>query len=1413
MGKKYLEKKIVKNATALTLGVGLISSSFHPLNFNLSSKVKAATVNTNAETILTNLTAAQRQALNQVSKNDQSGLFVSPDVNLDSNENVSVIVQFNQKPHKVAVLEAALKGNSLSDSEAKSLVDTDHATFDKDLKNLSSEDNKKYKVSHEYKNTFNGVSITIPSNKIKSLLKSKAVKAIYSNSAVKAEQPVAEAAPSKEASGKGMAEENEFLNINKLHEEGYTGKGIKVAVLDTGVDYNHPDISPAYKGYRAQAGVDPKTINPNSVKGWDFVDNDADPMETTYADWVKAGKPNPTNNGSDYYTEHGTHVSGTIIGQGKNDSEYATNGIAPDADLYVYRVLGPGGSGTTDDIVAGIEKAVTDGADVMNLSLGANYNDPLTPEAIAINNAVLSGVTAVVAAGNSGSGMYTVGNPGNAPLALTVGASDVPSEIATMKATVGNQSSDLRLIASGFDSDLNTLLSPSQSLQIINVGLGTSSNYSGASSRIDGKIALIQRGSNTINDKILQAKNRGAAGVIIYNNNAAEGHLPFNLGESTDFIPSFSMTNADGVALAQSIPVNSTSTITFSDLGKVTLPGDNLADFSSRGPSRVTYDIKPEVTAPGVNVLSTVPGFVHNHDNPSDYKYAYERMSGTSMATPNVAGISALLLQAKPDLQPEDVKAILMNTADPLSKPYSVFEVGAGRVDPYNAIHSNFEIKVEEKFPTIINNKEKLVKENSGAISFGNEAFEGKDIVDTRSVTLFNKGEKAKTFNVSVNFNTNLRGSKDAKANSVTLQTDSTITLKGISQKKTNVTLSIPKEAEKGIYEGYIVYTNKDNPSESYKVPFGVHYVEPGFDSFTLYKRSVPASVRQSSQKWNRGDAAYMSLKSHMKTITAVISDPKTGKDLGVIGTFDGTTMDEGVQYAMNYFYSGYYFPFTNDPNNPIGLRVDQLVFPKAGQYQFKLIGQDDNGKTYTATQDFFVDDTNPEFDVHVDGEVPGKEVVEFKDGQTTVGVTGHISDDNVQVKQAAGMTTDQTQNQIYYTYNAWLPNGIMTLDKDGNASDEIAMLSNGILGVKFEGMDEATNGGGQKQYYFVNEHTPYVSVEPNHATIHNGTIVKPGDTFTMTLNANNVSNLMKANYKFSDAPATKITNIALNPEAKKLGASLDVNQTTSGSTISSDVNVNFNGTSGVNGDIPMLDLTIQVPETVVPSQNSTWDWTGVKSTFTDVSNVTSNPFSVVSSIGVLNNQSEFKGTIGGEGLLSANGQFDYTKDFSLSSPTITIVDHNGKAVKTNVVNKNGQFDILGIKPSKEDYTIIQDIPGHFTTYKDFNIYENSIGTVEGGPYGVFFNLGSDLVAKATAGDVNKDDVIDVMDALAIQTYWGTNKRSADINFDGIVDAKDLAFVEKNYLMQNPWVAAPPKAVKKYKGATLESIKSELGLQ
>src|SRR5699024_2723347 len=137
-----------------------------------------------------------------------------------------------------------------------------------------------------------------------------------------------------------------------------------------GIDYNHPDLESVYQGYRAADGEDPAEVDPDSVKGWDFIDNDADPMETTYNEWAESGDPEFDNRGNSYYTAHGTHVSGTVAGQSDAEHDHAVKGVAPDVDLYSYRVLGPYGSGSMDGVIAGIDKAVQDGMDVINLSLG-----------------------------------------------------------------------------------------------------------------------------------------------------------------------------------------------------------------------------------------------------------------------------------------------------------------------------------------------------------------------------------------------------------------------------------------------------------------------------------------------------------------------------------------------------------------------------------------------------------------------------------------------------------------------------------------------------------------------------------------------------------------------------------------------------------------------------------------------------------------------------------------------------------------------------------------------------------------------------------------------------------------------------------------------------------------------------------
>lgn len=175
-----------------------------------------------------------------------------------------------------------------------------------------------------------------------------------------------------------------------LNETSYTGKGVKVGIIDTGIDYNHPDLEKNYQG------------------GYDLVDFDDEPMETT-------PEEGPA-------TSHGTHVAGIIAGDGD------MKGVAPDAEIYAYRALGPGGTGSTVQVLAAMEKAIEDEVDIINLSLGNDVNVPDYPTSIAVNRASELGIIVVIANGNSGPDAWTVGSPATADRSVSVGASTTPQK-------------------------------------------------------------------------------------------------------------------------------------------------------------------------------------------------------------------------------------------------------------------------------------------------------------------------------------------------------------------------------------------------------------------------------------------------------------------------------------------------------------------------------------------------------------------------------------------------------------------------------------------------------------------------------------------------------------------------------------------------------------------------------------------------------------------------------------------------------------------------------------------------------------------------------------------------------------------------------------------------------------------------
>ncbi|PGZ88592.1 S8 family serine peptidase [Bacillus sp. AFS029533] len=1383
------KSKVLKSFTVLALTSSFILGSLGHISHN----TKAASPR-NVDEILANLTSEQRAALHQLSTNEETGLQISSDINLASSNLTSVIVEFNNKPAKIAQIEASVEGQSLSETEASKLVDQDHKTFSNDVeKVLTNENNKKvsYKINHSYKHAFNGVSLSLPANQIKNLLKSKAVKTVWSNETFSIDPPAkAENNEQLKTDEANVANYTPYDGLDRLHSEGYTGKGIKVGILDTGIDYNHPDLKDAYKG------------------GYDFVNNDNDPMETTYADWVNAGKPGTAAN---YYTEHGTHVAGIIGGRGVANSEYKTVGAAPGSDLYAYRVLGPGGSGTSENIIAAIDRAVQDGMDVINMSLGASINDPLYATSIAVNNAVLSGVTTVVAAGNSGDQMYTLGSPGAAALALTVGASSIALDIYQYAGIQDGKNYTLRQLARNYKDDVTTL--KGKTYQLVDVGLANPADFNGKD--LNGKIAFIKRGSIALIDKIKNAKAKGAVGVLMYNDgtNKAEGAIQAFLGESVDAIPAFSVSNDDGNTIAAAIKAGKTD-FTFGDFTKLKTASDELAQFSSRGPSRVNYDIKPEVIAPGVSILSTVPFYVNdktvNGSKPEDYKYAYERLSGTSMATPYVAGVSALLLQSNRDLNPEDVKSILMNTADPLAKDYSVFEVGSGRVDAYEAIHSNVELEVVDKTPTIINGKQKSIKELTGGMSFGSFGFDNQDIADSRTVILKNRSEKAKTFNVDVKFQTGLRGSKDAAQNNVTLTGPSTVKLNGISQKSFEFNLNFPKAAEKGTYEGYITFTNTQDSTETYQIPFGGRVINEGIDTFKIENPIFSDEGAWPQTSYPDLDFS-MNLKSHMKTLDVVLQDPNTGEDLGLVGFFNTLLLNENQTYYVGAAFNTYYYPFTSDPKNPIS---SDPVKINTGHYKLRLVGSNEKGKTFSAASDFLYEVGTPTITSSFDS--LDQKVIEYNEsqldskGEFLYDFNINVKDPEVEEANRYGINVDQSSNSVVSFYNWGRPTLPSYTDKNGNYDEHQILVRSQIqpLTVQFYGLDAAKNAtadaSAMLKVAFVKNTYPYFYLKANKKT------VTTGESVNYSVRSNNIKNLKTTKITLPvDTNLAAIENVVVNDAVKQYGDAQVSVETAPyfDSVLNYTFTFTYSGTKPLPEDLKLFNFDIKTLDKY--TRSTPFLWHIMDATTFDQSNVeTDNVYSYMEGYATKSKFSVLEGSLQLEGTKDpSTGEKIYSIDQSQIGAKVTVTSYDGKTVVVApITSKAGSYIAEGLKADKNAYTIKVDVPGHFTMQKQLYLSNE----VRGETVGKRLRY---LLETASAGDVNKDNVIDILDAIAVQTYWGTNKASADFNFDKVVDKKDMDFIIKNYGLKNPTVANAPKAKTSYKGVTLDTVLSQLGLE
>ncbi|ESU34338.1 hypothetical protein G3A_01515 [Bacillus sp. 17376] len=533
------------------------------------------------------------------------------------------------------------------------------------LKNL-----KNTKLRRIFKHAVNGYSVKGPVSELQQLEKSNDIQLLSEVNTYKVESPAH--LPTRYKSSESFIDNFELIGTDTvrglLDEKGnrLTGKGVTIGVIDTGIDYDHPDLRRNFAG------------------GHDLVDGDDDPMETKGAGFRS--------------TLHGTHVAGVIAANGR------MWGMAPEAKIVAYRALGPGGRGTTEQVIAAIDEAIKDKVDILNLSLGNDVNGPDLPISLALNKAVDAGIVAVTSSGNSGPNRWTVGSPGTASKAISVGASTPPMQVPYLNAP--GLSKEIRLeLLQGSDNWNIT-----QSENLVFAGLGTKEEMKG----VRDKLVLVERGKLTFTEKAKNAFEAGAIGVIIYNN--TKGTFFGNLEESLP-IPVAAISEEAGLMLKKQLDKNPM-------LIRMILieEKDLLADFSSRGPVTVTWEIKPDIVAPGVAINSTIPG-------------GYLPLQGTSMAAPHIAGAAALIKQAHPDWSPAEIKAAIMNTAKNISdrdgKRYRTFEQGAGR------------IRLEAAIKT-----ESLVI--PGSLQFGKFQLADNMHRHSSKLTVKNTGKVTKTYSFSI---------------------------------------------------------------------------------------------------------------------------------------------------------------------------------------------------------------------------------------------------------------------------------------------------------------------------------------------------------------------------------------------------------------------------------------------------------------------------------------------------------------------------------------------------------------------------------------------------------------------------------------------------------------------------------------
>jgi len=579
-----------------------------------------------------------------------------------------------------------------------------------------------------------------------------------------------------------------YIGATDVEADGSDGTGVTVAVLDSGVDYTHKDLGGAgtAAAYAAAYGAstgDPLNTTTDGlfptakvVGGFDFVGEawpsgalapDPDPI-----DCGPAAIPAPCAGG------HGTHTSDIVAGHSTDDTH---KGVAPGASLIGVKVCSSVSTACSGlALLQGMDFAldpngdgdISDAVDVINMSLGSSYGQKEDDLSEASQNAVGLGVVVVTSAGNAADRPYIVSSPSIAPRVLSVAATFHPDAklylivtgLTSPKGGIWQSWSAAPVLTSG------TLVHDTTN---VNTRRGCTNAAGGnpyAPASHTGEILLMDRGLCAVSQKVSNAAAAGAIAAIVANNvSQPTCDLPptFSFGGGAATVPGYTVTLADGNSLKASA-LGSTATINPATAAPLV---QNMAAFSSRGPSHSFNAIKPDIGGVGTDIMSAEAG-----SGTGETPFA-----GTSASAPVLAGSAALLVDAYPGRTPSEIKSVLMNTAEANIGLNTLVCPGVGA--PITRIGGG-EVRVNRAFDstTAAWDGDDL----TGSLSFGYHALTGSKAFQ-KTVVVRNYGNTTRTYSITPTF----RYADDAASGAVTVEAPASITVPANGSKSFNVKLKV----------------------------------------------------------------------------------------------------------------------------------------------------------------------------------------------------------------------------------------------------------------------------------------------------------------------------------------------------------------------------------------------------------------------------------------------------------------------------------------------------------------------------------------------------------------------------------------------------------------------------------------------